>query len=189
MSLFSETMTKVIGDYRFLLRRHLPQAERMIKLQELKLKREDIYSSDIALFEAGTAIADDLEKNMLEKTSGYYAYSGIAEFCKYLKEFLSHYYVEKDQVVHRAQKASRALLQSIQLTALPRERLDETIAKTLANCNTTVAGFGSIEQCELQLQTLSRNQTQNPDFYADLIAQMESLMTNRCSDAARSDTL
>lgn len=184
MSLFSETMIKAIGDYRFLLRRHLSQSERMHKLYELKLKDEESYNSDCGLYETGLAITVDIEKNMSEKKEGYYFYSGVQEFCKYLKEFLSHYYIENNQVVHRAQKASRALIHSIQLATLPRERLNDAVGQQLSQNNITIAGFGSQEQCELQLQTLTKHQPQHPGFYTSLIAQMESLITGRHSKAA-----
>jgi hypothetical protein len=184
MSIFSETMTKAISDYRFLLRRYLKQVERMTKLQELNLRDSDIYESDLALYETGKAIIADIEKNMAMPNQGYYSYSGIQQFCEYLKEYLQNYHIENNRVVHRAQKASRALITAIQLTALPREKLDESVAKKLLDCNKAVAGFGSQEQCELQLQTLARQQANNPGFYTRIIAHLESLMMSGSSSAA-----
>ncbi|OGT41102.1 MAG: hypothetical protein A3F13_02935 [Gammaproteobacteria bacterium RIFCSPHIGHO2_12_FULL_40_19] len=184
MSIFSETMTKAISDYRLLLRKHLDQVERMIKLQKLKLRDSDIYESDLALYQTGKAIVADIEVNMAMSNPGYYSYSGVQQFCTYLREYLGNYHIESDQVVHRAQKASRALLQAIQLAGLPREGLDDGIAKQLFECNKAVAGFGSQEQCDLQLQILARQQANNPGFYTRIIAHLESLMTSRCSEAA-----
>lgn len=185
MSIFSETMTKAIADYRFLLRRHLNQADRMTKLQQLHLRDLDIYESDLALYETGRAIIADIEQNMSVSThQGYYSYSGIRQFSDYLKEYLDNYYIENNQVVHRAQKASRALLTAIQLTALPRKNLDDTVAKKLFACNKTVVTFGSPEQRELQLQTLERQQAMNPGFYTRIIAHLESLMLSSSSIAA-----
>ncbi|MCX7121406.1 MAG: hypothetical protein NTZ67_06490 [Gammaproteobacteria bacterium] len=176
MSIFSETMVKAIADYRFLLRRYLKQAERMTKLQKFKLRDIAIYDNDLALFETGRAIIADIEENIEIPSQGYYSYSGIKEFRHYLKSFLENYHVENGQVVHRAQKASRALLEAIQLTTNPRDQLDEVVARKLCDCNVTVVGFGSIEQCELQMQILERLQANNPGFYTDIIAHLESLM-------------
>lgn len=184
MSIFSETMTKAISDYRLLLRKHLHQVERMMKLQKLNLRNSDIYESDLTLYETGKAIVADIEMNMAMSTSGYYSYSGVQQFCLYLKEYLSNYHIENDQVVHRAQKASRALIEAIQLAALPSEGLNESVAKQLVECNKAVANFGSQEQCELQLQMLARQQANNPGFYTRIIVHLESLMSNRCSEAA-----
>ena len=184
MTIFSETMSKVIADYRLLLRRHLDQVERMIKLQQLKLRDSDTYESDLLLYRAGVAIIADIEENMSIAAKGNYSYSGIGQFCEYLKEYLGNYYIENGQVVHRGQKASRALLVAIQLCALPRERLNESVTKRLFDCNKVIVEFGSSEQCDLQLQTLSRQQANNPGFYTRVIAHLESLMIGRQSQAA-----
>ncbi|HLB55964.1 MAG TPA: hypothetical protein VJK30_01340 [Coxiellaceae bacterium] len=176
MSIFSETMIKAVADYRLLLRRYLTQSERMAKLRALKLRDLSITDNDLTLYQAGKAIIEDIESNMAVPNQGYYSYSGISQFCQYLTEYLDNYHIENDQVVHRAQKASRALITAIQLTTLPRERLNDSIAKQLLDCNLTVVGFGSPEQCELQLQTLARQQAQNPGFYTRIIAHLESLM-------------
>ncbi len=185
MSVFSETMIKAISDYRFLLRRYLQQAERMAKLRELKLRDSDIYDNDLALFHVGKAIIEDMKNNMDSGGQGYYAYSGIGEFCKFLGEYLDNYFIENDHVVHRAQKAARAIITAAQLMALSRDRLDEVVAKKLFDCNRTVVNFGSQEQCELQLHTLTRQQASHPGFYTRIIADLKSLiLSDRSSVAA-----
>lgn len=184
MSLFSETMAKAISDYRLLLRRYLNQVDRMTKLQKLKLRDSEIFKSDVALYQVGNAIIADIEENMSIPDQGYYSYSGIKQFSEYLKEYLSNYHVENNQVVHRAQKASRALLDSIQLAGLPREKLGEEITTQLFECNKIVVTNGSEEQCELQMQILARQQAQNPGFYTRIIAHLESLLNSRQSQAA-----
>ena len=184
MSIFAETMTKAIVEYRSLLRRYLKQSDRMAKLRKLKLRDLDSYETDLSLYEIGKAIIADMEENMVKKSNGYYSYSGIQQFCEHLKSYLENYEVENNQVVHRAQKASRALLAAIQLTTLPREKLNDAIAKKLLDCNVTVATCGSCEQYELQLQTLVRSQENNPGFYTRIIAHLESLISSGNSAAA-----
>src|SRR3990167_5964239 len=110
MSIFSETMIKAVADYRLLLRRYLTQSERMAKLRALKLRDLSITDNDLTLYQAGKAIIEDIERNMAVPNQGYYSYSGISQFCQYLTEYLDNYHIENDQVVHRAQKASRALI-------------------------------------------------------------------------------
>ena len=184
MSIFSETMTKAISDYRLLLRRHLGQVERMMKLQKLNLRSQDIYDSDISLYRVGMAIVADMEENMSMNPQVYYSYSGIQQFCQYLKEYLDNYHLDNNQVVHRAQKASRALLKAIQLAGLPRDSLNDGVANQFLDCNKLIAGYGSKEQCELQLTMLSRQQAANPGFYTRIIAHLELLISSRCSQAA-----
>jgi len=172
--LFAETIATSISDYRQLLRRYLKQAERVSKLAELNLKDPNIYNSEIALFHTAWAIVRDIEKNMEIPEQGYYSYSGIQHFCNYLKEFLSNYEIDGNQVVHRAQKASRAIIQVIQLTSGPTERLDVSISQRIEACNQVVADYGSEEQYELHRSTLTRQQTRNPAFFQPLLESFEA---------------
>ncbi|HLD84831.1 MAG TPA: hypothetical protein VI844_03545 [Coxiellaceae bacterium] len=184
MSIFSKTMVKAIGDYRVLLRRHLSQVERMVRLQKFQLRNPNTYKTDLALYKAGQAIIADVRQTMVKPETGYYSYSGLIRFCEHLEIYLSEYLVEGEQVVHRTQKASRALLGAIQVTHLPRERLDEQAARQLCAYNEIVVDFGSEEQCALQLQTLERCQADHPGFYTRIVAHMESLLHGRSAVAA-----
>ena len=184
MSLFAQTMTKAIGDYRLLLRRYLEQADRMGKLQKLRLRDAGTYESDVNLYKVGQDIVIDMENNMSTDGRGYYSYSGIRQFCAYLKEYIANYHLEEDRVVHRAQKASGALLLAIQLTALPSDKLTEEVHQKLIDCNKTVVTLGSREQCELQRETLSAKKVDNSIFYAGILTHFESLMAERFSEAA-----
>src|SRR5688572_20276177 len=105
-SIFVETISKAISDYRQLLRRHLPQSDRMVKLMALNLKEPD-YDDHIALYLTARQIVQDIEINLDSGPKNYYTYSGIDNFCRYLKKFLSNYIIEENQIIHRAQKASR----------------------------------------------------------------------------------
>lgn len=182
MSIFSDTMTKAISDYRYLLRRHLEQVDRLTKLQELGLRDPNLYKSDLALYKMGHAIMTDIEENRAAKRLGYYTYSGMDQFGKYLKEYLSNYEVEGGTVVHRAQKASRALIQSIQLTTLPKERLTDKIAHQLFEYNKMVVELGAPEQWDLQLHTLQRQQTQNAGFYTRIISHLQSMIAGKMGE-------
>ena len=172
--LFAETIATSISDYRQLLRRYLKQSERVTKLAALNLKDPNIYNSEIALYHTAWAIVRDIEKNMDIPEQGYYSYSGIQHFCNYLKEFLNNYEIESNYVVHRAQKASRAIIQAIQLSSTPQERLDMTVKERLEDCNRIVADYGSDEQYELHRSTLTRHQTHNPEFYQPLLESFET---------------
>lgn len=184
MSIFAETIVRAISDYRLLLRRYLSQSERMMKLHRLKLRDLDAYEADLALYQAAKAIVADIEENMKMPNQSYYSYSGIQQFCVFLKEYLDNYHLENDRVVHRAQKASRALIKAIQLSTLPHDRLNDSIAKQLFDCNKTIVCFGSQEQWELQMQTLARQKENNPGFYTHIIAHLETLLTSGNAKAA-----
>ncbi|OGT25624.1 MAG: hypothetical protein A3I77_04935 [Gammaproteobacteria bacterium RIFCSPLOWO2_02_FULL_42_14] len=184
MSIFKETMIKAVNSYRVVLRRDLSQSERMLKLKMLNLRSKEVFKSDVALYHVGQGIVADIRQNMLKPIQGYYSYSGVAQFCEYLEEYLSHYYIEKGRVVHRAQLASRAILDSIQLASIAREELNDSIMKRFYRCNEIIVDFGSSEQCDFQLQLLEREQASHPGFYTQLIAHLESLRNGRAAAAA-----
>ncbi len=173
MSVFAETMKKSISIYRQMLRKHLPQAERVTKLHQLNLKNPQLYENDVALFHTGYALVNDIEKNLIGATHGYYSYSGVHNFAHYLKGFLNSYEIEDGSVIHRSQKASRALVEAIQMLTLPREKLGDEIAEKLAECNDIIANFGSGEQRELHKITLQntirKQQEQHTSFYRSIL--------------------
>ena len=173
MSIFSETMKKTISIYRGMLRKYLPQAERITKLHQLNLKNHRLYENEIALFHTGHLIVADIEKNLNQSSDGYYAYSGVASFCEHLKNFLANYTVEGNVVVHRSQKASRALIQAIQLLGLPREKLTAELTDRLSKCNKTIAAYGSEDQHEFHRETLRdvirKQQEHHAIFYQSIL--------------------
>lgn len=168
MSIFAETVSRAISDYRRILRRNLNQTERLRKLEALRLKDPNLFDSDVNIYQAAWAIIHDIEETTQFDDSGYYAYSGIAKFSEYLKEYLDNYEIEANQVVHRAQKASRALLKAIQLVTMPRERLDETVLQQMLECNEMIAAYGSYEQRELHKQNLERQEECDQSFYGPI---------------------
>lgn len=177
MSVFSETMKKSISIYRGMLRKYLPQAERVSKLHELGLKNSQLYESDTTLYNLGYNIVNDIKANLNKSTTGYYSYSGVSSFGEHLKNFLDNYDLEGSTVIHRSQKASRALIQAIQLLTLPKERLTPEIADQLSKCNEVIATFGSEEQRELHRTTLQntirKQQEQHTAFYRSILTNFQ----------------
>lgn len=178
-SIFAETISKSICDYRQMLRRHLNQAERATKLAELNLKDPN-HNDEMALYRTAQMIIHDIECNsdMMSKKN-YYSYSGVGKFCQYLKEFLSNYVIENDSVTHRAQKASRALIQSIQLLALPSGKMTPEIIEKINECNVTIAHYGSDEQCDLYKENLQRYRHERGSLFDSLSRQFEEYLHQR----------
>jgi hypothetical protein len=168
-SIFFDTIAKAISDYRLLLRRYLSQADRQHKLAELNLKDPGNFRNDLALYKTARAIIADIEQNMKIPEQGYYSYSGIAMFAEYLTEFLDNYEIDGNEVVHRAQRASKALIQAIQLVNLPENRLNQSIAEKLAACNEVIASYGSEEQRMLHQNNLERQRMLNESFYLPIL--------------------
>lgn len=180
MTIFSETMKKAINIYRSMLRKYLPQAERINKLHKLNLKNQQLYENEIALYHTGYSIISDINKNLNQSNVGYYSYSGVESFGEYLKDFLENYEIDGNGVVHRSQKASRALIQAIQLLTLPKDKLTSEIADQLAHCNEVIVKYGSEEQQELHKTTLQntirKQQESNTSFYRSILGNFQQQM-------------
>ena len=86
---FSQTMIEAIRKYRETLRKYVPQGSRMKKLKQLGLKRTDLNSNALSLYEVGYLIVEDIqtEDSFKQSDTGYYAYSGIKKFSEYLKKW------------------------------------------------------------------------------------------------------
>ena len=179
--IFVETIAKAISDYRFMLRRHLSQTERRKKLAELNLKDPTIFDSPVKLYEVAMNIVNDIEANV-ELPQSYYAYSGIAEFGKYLKQYLSKYEVENGHLVHFAQKASKVMIKAIQLIALPEQRLTADIATKLNQCSEQVVKYGSEEQIDMYEATLEQKLITNREFYTPIYDYFQNLIQDEATE-------
>ena len=153
MTTFTDTMVEAVRKYRAMLRKYLPQAERINHLHRLNLKNPQLYSNEFMLYELGYKIIDHLQQ--LDSTkNGYYSYSGISQFASHLKKFLDKYKIEKGttRVVHTSQLSSRYLVKVTQLLALGTQ--SESSTKELEHCNEMIALYASKEQIDLYQGTL-----------------------------------
>lgn len=187
-TLFAQTIAKAISDYRQFLRKYLKQSDRIRKLSELNLKDPEIYNNEVKLFEIAHGIIEDIQKNVEIPDQNYYSYSGIAKFCEFLKEYLDNYELENNRVIHKAQKASRAMLKAIQILNQPKEKLNETVAGTLIECNEVIATCGSEEQLELHAASLERHKPMYEEFYRVIIDDFKSRL-NITQDAQETPDL
>lgn len=174
MSIFVQVMSKTISVYRQMLRKYLPQTERIKKLNELGLKNPQLYENEKLLYQTGYRIVEDIEQNLDSCTYGYYSYSGLGNFATHLKDFLKNYMiVDGKKIIHRAQKASNAIVEAIQLIAQPLDKLNEEIKRKLLILNTIIANYGSVEQHELHKTNLQnamrRLQNTNVAFHRSIL--------------------
>lgn len=168
LSLFSDTISKAISDYRRLLRRFLPQAERMAKLMELNLKELD-YDEEIALYHMAQRIIQDIETHMDSGEKNYYTYSGVGNFGHFLKSFISDYMIEHGHVIHRAQKASRALLDTIQIVSSSSVELNQGTLDSVNRNSDIIAHYGTEDQCDLHKENLERYYRERGAFFGPLL--------------------
>lgn len=176
MSIFTSTMVEAIRKYRTMLRKYLPQAQRVNHLHQLDLKNPRLYTSEVMLYQMGYKIVNHLHQ--LDHTkNGYYSYSGISQFASHLQKFLDKYKLDHNQerVVHTSQLASRYMVKATQLMASNATQNSEDDIAELEQCHGMIAQFGSREQIELyksSLQSLLRKYTMDkPSVYRTKIQQ------------------
>ena len=177
MSIFAETIAAAIKEYRFYLRKTMKQADRMAKLAELKLKDVNIYSGDVVLYQTAQAIVADIQHNISIPEQGYYSYSGIEKFCEYLSTYIKDYAIENDKVIHRAQRASRAIMEAIQIVnGKPAHTLSDRIKRNIHACQEKIVFYGNQEQFDLYTKNLEKLKPNAPLFFTDLLRHFNMLL-------------
>lgn len=151
MTIFTDTMVQAIRKYRTMLRKYLPQAERVNHLHRLNLKNPQLYTNELMLYDLGYKMVEHLQK-LDDTKNGYYSYSGISQFSAHLKKFLDKYKIEKGGIIHTSQLASRYLVKVTQILSLGTQSEDST--KELEQCNEMIALYASKDQIDLYQSTL-----------------------------------
>lgn len=144
MSIFSEQVLKLLNDYKRLLKRYLATNERENTILKLGIKRKSLKSdNDVILFSKAHRVLEDIEYWSSKAIRVATEYSGVDEYYQHLKKYLENYQIENNAIVHVTQRVSCALVQAIQLIALPSS--DSNVSK-LDDCISTVAKFGTKDQ-------------------------------------------
>lgn len=175
-SLFAQTVVQAISDYRRFLRKSYKQSERVQKLEELNLNDPELLENDLRLYNVAWGIVTDIKNNVEIPEQNYYSYSGIAKFCDYLREYLLNYEVEGNSVIHKGQKASRAMIQAIQLLCMAGGNFTEALAKKMEHCNEIIVTYGSKEQYDLHISALERQRESNPQFFERILENFQGLI-------------
>ncbi len=172
MSIFTDTMVEAIRKYRVMLRKHLPQAQRVNHLHQLDLKNPRLYTNEVMLYQLGYKIVEHL-KQLDSSKQGYYSYSGVSQFAHHLSTFLSKYKLDDNEqrVIHASQLASRYLLQMTQIMALGSEATLEQNLTQMQTCHQKILEGSTSEQLELYksalLSLLRKNHGEKPARYFD----------------------
>lgn len=169
MNMFTDSMITAVRKYRSLLRKHLPQAERINQLQRLDLKNPRLYEDETRLYSLGSEMVSHLTSLTASKNN-YYSYSGVNKFVEHLKALMDKYKLDSEtgRVLHTTQVASRAIVRAAQILNLNsnfQENVDE-----LEGCHRDLLAYGSSEQIQLYETTLNtmirkHNATDSANFY------------------------
>jgi hypothetical protein len=177
MSSFSEIILKAINEYRSLLRKNTPTEQRKSKLREFGLDGRYSELSDIDLYNTAKKMSSDLQLSTKDKAPSQYTYSGSQNFIKHLNDILDQYHIHGNKILHCTQLASRASIESIQLLALPEDKLRlESTIKRLAKSNYLIARFGSDAQRAHHVNNLKSNRERNKPFFDGILSNFETTL-------------
>lgn len=138
MSTFSREIKEVINTFKHLYRKqHEDDA-----IGSLGLRRRELQSaSDLSLYYKALKIIDIIDADQASPDSDH----ALENFSHSLKKMINEYYLDKDQVLHSRQQASRALLNAIQVMSLAPDRLTDSASKRLEKLISLVIKYGTDE--------------------------------------------
>ncbi|MDF1759256.1 MAG: hypothetical protein P1U40_01835 [Coxiellaceae bacterium] len=176
MSEFSRKVYQMIGEYRTILRKSLPQFERMKKLDNLRLKVKLDSTTEFEFFQIAQGIIKEETTQRNQRDGSYYSYSGVDQFCKCLKDFVDQYAVDNGRVVHVSQFSSNSFLYAVQLLSVEHEEVTDEMVSRLQHCNQVIAKYAELETCQRYLELLRHQQHVHADRFTSLVLNFKQLL-------------
>ncbi len=163
---FSYVATKLLKEYKLLIKKHFPE-ESTKKLSELGLDKK-LPGRENALYQLTVNVLNKANLDT-QNVNTRLRYSGTHQFLQHMKDIIAVYRVEKGRVIHTTKTAANAMIQSIQFMSLPDEKLTMAIAAQLKDFAAVVAKYGLEEQKTLFLSSLNSNLPRNADFFTPIL--------------------
>jgi hypothetical protein len=162
---FSERILKAISEYKLILRKNMPTLEASSKIRSSGLKRMQLRDADdLSLFDIANKIVKDLEDYVVRENKAANYYSGAEEFLRHLKNILDDYRVEDNKVVNITHKTACAVMDAIQLVALPESKLSTEAIEKIRKCVAIISKYGDREQIDLLKKAVKVNKERLMNF-------------------------
>ncbi len=160
MSPFATKIRQLITHYKRILKRHLSAGHYSLKIDNLQIKRKNMkFLNDAALYQIAHRILTDTEHWLANQNITASEHSGLEEFRNHLKDFLKGFYLENQKVVNSNQKASRIIVESIQLLCSPLN--EKTCNKLKTNIMLLKTLGGAEELNKLDTALIKKNSEMN----------------------------
>lgn len=181
MSTFSISITKVLEEYKIILRKLLPLKEANAKIYRLKLVNKQLsqVNNDVILYKIANNVVNDVQKLAKEFANNSSYSFKLFDYSEQLKNMLGDFCVENDKVIHPKQEVSRRILEAIQLLGLPQTKLNSTLLERVKNCTEVVSKYGTEDQCQ-QLRALIKSKSSvgdNENFLPIISAAQFTIIT------------
>jgi len=155
MHIFSGTLISLITEYKRLLRRYLPPEQRLQIIAELGIRRKYLHvASDLDLYHKAHYVLKHAKTLSQQHVNRSNEHSGIDQFQQHLETLLADYHIQHGRVIHIKRHASRALLEVVQLMAMPEDKLTKPLQNKLSSAIKVIVQCGSPEQQQRVAQTV-----------------------------------
>lgn len=164
---FAHTATRLLTEYKFLIKKQFKSTESTQKLSEFGLN-ERLPAEDAELYNLCATIMDRAREEVNQSLSRS-QYSGVDQFFEYMQSQLKHYQLDNGRVVHILQRVSKIMLEAIQLMSAGRTKLTETVVQKLLRHADFIATHGSSEQQRAFLRSLQAHTLQDSEQFIPLL--------------------
>lgn len=179
MSIFSEAILKLLNDYKRLLKRYVSTKEREDAIINIGIKRKSLkFDNDVILYNKAHRVLKEIEYLTSSLNRPATEYSGIKEFYEHLKNYLAQYRVDNNKIVHIHQQVSCALVQAIQIIAMPPAKLCENKLSLLDDCIQIIIKFGTEDQRVMLTKAFIGQQIEKYDMLELHTPSLDNLIKN-----------
>jgi hypothetical protein len=145
---FEEVILPLLNNSKLMLRRLLSRDEAREKIEQLKISRKYLkIASEIELYRlTKEQVIPELERQIIGCGKIPDWHFGTLSFLQNLKETISEYKIENNQIISPQQKSTKAIFELIQLIDLSSKGDVKNLQQRMTNCLNIVEKYGNSEQ-------------------------------------------
>jgi len=151
-------LMKMVNDFKRILKRQLPKIKSEEIISRLKIKRADLHNADAnKIYQTANDILIITREILNNKNNEPSCYCGLSAFNACLTDFIETHTVVKNNIVRVGEKASKAIVETVQLVSF--NQVESQLAKVKKNIE-IAAKYGSKEQKNLLIKALKQHNNQ-----------------------------
>ena len=181
--MFQQIAQQLVIDFYVLLKRYVDNDERIRVKETLDYNPVNDDLCDQDLLKKLRFVYSYLHSKVETRPRGYYSYSGIDQYFRFLESFLRQYCIYSGRVYHRAQRLSGLILHIIQAIGVPKGEFTSAMALKLQAYCREVFLLGS-EDHSVQVSQLLRQSVQQHPLIKPVLDDFKSLSKTRDHVAA-----
>lgn len=166
---FSLTVKSTLNEFKSIYRRCLPaKIKANIDIKELGISRQELlYASDKILYDKLTDIIDMIENNIFCSSNELSEHQGLEDFIDTLKQIQENYSIDRNQVVHKGQQSSKALLNVLQIMEMPDLMLNSMQEQKVQTYFKIIVKLNQRDHVNTLLKALKEKLPENPGFFKE----------------------